>query len=257
MSEELVKIEEVLPVVAKVEPLSPDEQKLADFLLGKDRTQNVQIAIPSDMSDDVLVKSVTACMKVSASLVRAQQYLHPIIGRLMNIMAERPAVIESFGAKNITDFCTRVVYEKWGVHRSEAWYAKKIVNMFPDITPEEYVGARTSCLKVIGDACNWDPTDPKKYDYLKYAQDHNRDQVVEFIANDGKDVDDLTLVTLAFRVTGATRKRFNEFIYGDVATKHCETTSVEGKITRILDELVTEWEAIEAFKEREGKDFAL
>ena len=257
MNEELVPLGEAIPVVAKVEPLSPDEQKLADFLLGRDRAQNVQISIPSDMSDDVLVRSVTACMKVSASLDRASRYLHPIIGRLMNIMADRPEVISSFGAKNITDFCTRVVSEKWGINPSDSWYAKKIVAMFPDITPDEYVSARVSCLKVIGNACDWNSDDPRKYEYLKYALDHNRDQVVEFMANDGKEVGDVVLVTLSFRVAGSTRKRFNEFFYSKLVDDYCGTKSVDGKLNRILDELTAEWEAVQAMRERQGEDFAL
>lgn len=246
-------LEKIDQSVAVFEPsdtgvLTQEEKKLAEFLIQRKHGEPVDVSVPDNISDDDLIKQMTSCLKVVASLEKAQGYLYPIIGRFVNLAAERPEVLKSFGATDITDFCKRVCKEKFKLHYSEIMYSRKIVDLFPDITPADYAKAGASKLKAIGFAVDWDANSEKIHEYKKFAEDHTRNQLLVYLADDGINVDRLNASTFQFNMSQDDRKRLAKFVRDPATIAYCGSDNPTHILMRMLDECEATWMLAETIR---------
>lgn len=248
---ELLKIDQSVAVFEPSDTgvLSLEEKKMAEFLIQRKHGEPVDVSVPDDISDDDLIKQMTSCLKVVSSLEKAQGYLYPIIGRFVNLAADRPEVLKSFGAVDITDFCKRVCKERFKLHYSEIMYARKIVDLFPDITPEGYEKAGASKLKAIGFAVDWDANADKIHEYKKFAEDHTRNQLLVYLADDGINVDRLNASTYQFNMCQEDRRRLANFIRNPTTIAYCGSDNPNVIIMRMLDECEATWMLAETLRD--------
>ena len=232
--------------------LTQEEVKLVEWLLQRSVDERVEVSIPDTISDTDLVRYINSCCKVNNVLDTARQYLHPIIGRLINLVADRPVVMEQFGVDTIEDFFNKVIRQRFNVNRSDAMYARKIVKLFPDITPSEYNSAGAAKLKVIGKGVDWNPNDPNIEMYREYAEQHTRDELIHYMATQGVDVDGMNLTHISIPLTMDESFRWRKFIEDDDIKGYCGTAVPKAIFMRMLDECEAEWTAIKYARRANG-----
>lgn len=238
----------VIPTSGAVSKLTEEEHKLASFLMTRGKDEQVSVYIPDDISDEDLNRYTRSCMKVMGSLESAQMYLYPIVARLMNIAEKRPEFLQQFGCNSINEFAL-YCKDNYGIVRSEVMYARKIVKLFPDITPSEFIKVGPTKLKAIGKAHNWEP-DPKIYEYKKYAEDHDRNALLLHMQNDGVNVDALNMSNYTIYCSQDSWKKYRDFFDDPQVQAYCETKVPEHIMHRMIDECLSQWVAAEYFRER-------
>lgn len=238
-----------------VEPLTEQENQLVQWLLKRNMKDRVEVTIPSDIDDQKLFEYIQSCLKVAASLNSARLHLHPVIGRLLNLMADRPDVVKMFGVTSMEQFIKQVVEKKFGVHRSEAMNARNVVKMFPEISSKEYVEAGAQKLKAIGRVVDWNPDDPNIHIYKKYAEDHNYDELVRYMEGEGEDVSDVEIRTYVVKVAKSDLERIREFMRDPKIHAYCGSDVERVILMRMFGECAATWYAEEYAREANERPF--
>jgi hypothetical protein len=249
---------EALGVVKWAGEFGKEEENIIRDLLSAP-ADSLEVVVDPGMSDNELVTKLNACLKAHGRMTNAQRLLAPLIGKLLVIMQGRPDVLKSFGANNVSEFCTHVVPKKFHVSRTDAFEAYQISRAFPKISPKEYVEIGPSKIKAIGRAFEWQPPEAAR-DYLNFARqpEHTRQDLLDKMDDDGINVDALNLTKIDFPASQATRKRWKRFSRDPQIIAYCEARGEDPReviFNRMMDECEPTWQATEdAFEISQGGD---
>jgi len=220
---------------------------------------SVDVVVSSSISDNDLIKSIHACLKAYGRFNNAMRLLMPLVGRLLVLAENRPAVLKAFNADNISGFCKHVAPTMFHVSRTDAWEALQIARAFPDISPQEYVEITPAKIKAIGRAFEWAPPKEETLKYLNYAKDHTRQELLDKMDDDGINVDSLNLTKVAFPASQATRKRWKKFSMDPRIKAYCDVPNLDDAqeviFNLMMDECSAGWYATEELRKINEKEF--
>ena len=137
-----------LPVV---DSLSSDERSLLSMLLRRD--EQIDIVIPASTSADQLWESLTLCAKVFGPVNKARQILKLLIGRMLNLMQDRPELYESRGFRSFDQFMSdekRGLPKILNISRGELYKTKSVAERNPSLPISDYREIGFSKLAALG-----------------------------------------------------------------------------------------------------------
>lgn len=138
--------------------LTLEEKDIVTTIVAVKANQEVDVIVPSDISNDDLVAQTSAICKVYARFLQAGVKCRPVMGRFFAVIKERtekdPEFINTyFQCDSFSRFMNWFVPTRFRISISEAWASLKLAKDYPGITSEEYEqrGMQTK-LKLIAKA---------------------------------------------------------------------------------------------------------
>jgi hypothetical protein len=137
--------------------------------------------VVSGLAPEALWSGLHTSLRVYATVKRAQAYLKPIIGRLLIELENYPELYRAQGFSTYDDFVTRGAPALFGVPRSEAYRARRLVKCWSGLSPSEFVEVGESKLYDLSRFTG--SGDPKAGQWLETAKastvDELRDKIVQ------------------------------------------------------------------------------
>lgn len=234
---------------SSVDTLSSEERMLLSVLLSRD--DRVDIAIPSNISQNSLWDTLALCCKVFVRVRRANSQLKLLIGRALALVKDTPEIFEARGFNSFDAFMSnndRGLPAITGISRSELYKAKTVAEKLPELSltdTRELGFTKTALLAQVTESGN--------SDYDKWLDAAKTDTIPEFrerIYRSGKGIDDgdLEWDVLQFNVTKAQKERIEGFVTDPEIIAYCENKLPGFIIERLIEETAQEWKMQAATK---------
>lgn len=131
--------------------LTEEEKQIVATLFTR-TSEEVEVFIPDDISQDTLHSWLRSSANVRAKLEHAQRKIKPIMGRMFVIVSKRQDLLDSFESASFSQFMNIYVPKHFAISPQEAWSAYWTVREFPDISCDDYEAVGISKLKMIARA---------------------------------------------------------------------------------------------------------
>ena len=219
-----------------------ERQLLASLLSSGDR---VDMAIPDDISEGDLWRTLSICGRVFVPIRRASAQLKIIIGRAITLIQKRPEIFEARGFRSFDDFMSlpNGLQAMTGISRAELFKAKATANALgPTINMEDVRTVGITKITLVAQYS--EPGTPSQDALIEVAKTHTVPQLREHIARLDLQVStgDMQWDVLQIPVTKTQKAFFLEFFGNPLVLAYCGTTSQAVVLERMLQECSEEWQ---------------
>lgn len=223
--------------------LTLDERVLLSGLLSSG--DRVDMAIPDDISEGDLWRTLSICGRVFVPIRRASTQLKIIIGRAINLIQQRPEIFESRGFRSFDDFMSlpHGLQQMTGISRAELFKAKATANALgPTINMEDVRQIGITKIQMVAQYS--EPGTPSQDALIEVAKTHTVPQLREHIARLDLQVStgDMEWDVLQIPATKTQKALFMEFFRNPLVLAYCGTTSQAVVLERMLQECSEEWQ---------------
>lgn len=146
-----VSVVEVLDAEVVGPAINEDDKAIVQQLFGRS-AENVEVYIPDDIDADTLEAWMSSGARVRAKLGFAIDKIKPALGRMFQVVQNRPDLLERFGCKSHSQFMNHYVPKNFWMSPQEAWSAFFTANEFVGISGEDYEKVGITKLKQIAAA---------------------------------------------------------------------------------------------------------
>lgn len=115
---------------------------------------SIEAIIPADATPEDLWKTLDACVRGMSLLEARMLRIKPIIGRLLVMFENKPSLYKGLGYKTYSEFMTRGVYDKLGLHRTSAYEAVRLAKDWQQVTPDQYAKIGTKNMNTLSKFCS-------------------------------------------------------------------------------------------------------
>ena len=214
-------------------PLKAEEQAIVVALL--DPMASIEILVPDNWSDAQLWKSLTACCKAIGHVQKLSDRLRPIIGRMLTIVQNNPAMCKQWGYSNFQDFIKRGVAKELGIGRSTAYEIMHHAKLHPSLSPERYAAIGPQRLSIVSKFTR--EGDSKYQEHMRAAEVLSTTKLREY-AEERKliSVNETVPAAIVIQTTLDVKKQWEEFVEDGRVQSVCGSSSAGIVLQHMIEE---------------------
>lgn len=160
--------------------LEPNDRSVLHALL----EPHEEADLAADLNPDYLWYALELSARAYSSVRRAQEELRPILGKLLIAIECNPNIYRQRGFASYDDFLSRGCPELFGLPRSEAYRAKRLMTAWPNLSPKEIAEVGSGKLYLLSKFTNG--SDPKSGPWLEIARNTTADDLLDKIVAAGE-----------------------------------------------------------------------
>jgi hypothetical protein len=220
--------------------LTTNEQAIIKAML--DPEASIEVVVPDDIDPEKFWSSLAACCRAVTKMRRLVERLRPIIGRMLLVAQENPAIYEDKGYRTYEDFLRRGVCENLGLSRSDAYEAKRVAQKWPSLTPEEYAQIGSVKMSLLSRVA--DERTGRGRKLLEKAKALSiRDLRTELEKKALIERGEFQGAVIVINTTRTIADQFERFVSLPEVQAHCETSDRGAILGHMIEECEVEWTA--------------